>query len=155
MAAFDTILVPIDGSRPSQVGSALAIELAKRYGGTLVFVNIVDIGETVSGLDFDVVDTAALADEAHAIGERVVNAAVEEAGAHGLTAKGTVLEGSVLERLLDAVVENHATSIVMGSHGRGGLARLLMRSTTEGLLRRSPVPVIVAPRGTPRHPAEP
>jgi nucleotide-binding universal stress UspA family protein len=151
MAMFDTILVPIDGSRPSEVGAALAVELAKAYNGKICFVNIVDIGVTVSTLEYAAVDAAEIADEAHANGERLVNMAAESARAQGLGAQGTVLDGPVLERLLDAIVETHATVIVMGSHGRGGLARALMGSTTDGLLRRSTVPVVVAPRGTPRN----
>jgi nucleotide-binding universal stress UspA family protein len=151
MAVFDMILVPVDGSRPSEVGAALALELAKEYRGNLFFVNIVDIGVTVSTLEYAAVDAAEIANEAHANGERLVNAAAESARAQGLTADGTVLDGPVLDRLLEAIVDSRATVIVMGSHGRGGLARALMGSTTDGLLRRSPVPVLVAPRGTPRH----
>jgi nucleotide-binding universal stress UspA family protein len=149
MPIFDKILVPIDGSRPSEVGSDLAIELAKAYGGSLVFVNIVDTVPLVSTLDY-APDTTLINDEARANGERLVNAAIEYARTHGLTAEGRILDGSVLERLLAVTVECQATVVVMGSHGRGALARLLIGSTTDGLLRRSPVPVVVAPRGTPR-----
>jgi nucleotide-binding universal stress UspA family protein len=153
MAVFDKILVPVDGSRPSGVGVALAIELAKQYGHELFFVNIVDLGATAMAMDDAALDVTEIAAEAHAEGERLVNAAAESARAQGLAAEVAVLEGPVLNRLLDASVDSHATSIVMGSHGRGGLARLLKGSTTDGLLRRSAVPVIVAPRGTPRHPS--
>lgn len=152
MAVFDKILVPVDGSRPSEVGVALAIELAKQYGGKLFFVNIVDIGAATMVMDDAALDMTEIANEARAAGERFVKVASENARAQGLEADGTVLDGPVLSRLLEAIVEAHATSIVMGSHGRGGLARLLKGSTTDGLLRRSAVPVIVAPRGTPRHP---
>ena len=151
MALFDRILVPVDGSRPSEVGSALAIELAHAYGGTLLFVNIVDVGVWTDTTSFDVVDPVALAAEAHDSGIALVNSAAASAQANGLSAEAVVLDGPVLDRLLDAIVELDATVVVMGSHGRGGLARLLMRSRTDGLLRRSTVPVIVAPRGTPRH----
>jgi nucleotide-binding universal stress UspA family protein len=151
MALFDTILVPIDGSRPSEVGTALATELAKTYGGKLLFVNIVDIAMWIDTTGYDVVDPVAISVEAHASGEALVQAATESAHANGVAADGMVLEGPVLDRLLDAIVEFAATVVVMGSHGRGGLARLLMRSRTDGLLRRSTVPVIVAPRGIPQH----
>lgn len=152
MAVFDKILVPIDGSRPSEIGSALAIELARTYGGELFFVNIVDLNPSLSTSDYLAYDAAALDEEAQANGERLVNAATASARAQGLTADGEVLHGPVLERLLDATVEAQATVVVMGSHGRGGLALLLRRSTTDGLVRRSTVPVVVAPRGTPRNP---
>jgi nucleotide-binding universal stress UspA family protein len=151
MALFDTILVPIDGSRPSEVATALATELARAYGGALLFVNIVDVGMWIDTTGYDVVDPVAYTAEAQANGEALVQAATASARANGIAADGAVLAGPVVDRLLDAIVTFAATVVVMGSHGRGGLARLLMRSRTDGLLRRSTVPVIVAPRGTPRH----
>ena len=119
MPIFDKILVPIDGSRPSDVGSALAIELAKAYGGTLVFVNIVDTVALVSTLDYAPDNATFINDEARANGERLVNAAIEQARAHGLTAEGRILDGPVLGRLLEVTIECQATVVVMGSHGRG------------------------------------
>jgi nucleotide-binding universal stress UspA family protein len=147
MGIFSSILVPIDGSRPAEVGTALATALAKEYGGKLTFVNIVDVGALATTSDYAAVDAAAIADEAHDIGERLAQTAVTAARAEGLQADGKVLDGPIVDRLLDAITESGATVVVMGSHGRGGLSRALFGSTTEVLLRRSPIPVLVAPRG--------
>lgn len=152
MAVFDKILVPIDGSRPSDVGSALAFELAKQYGGTLFFVNIVDVGVLATSFDDPAMNAPEIADEAYAGGKRLVNEAIERARAQGITADGTVLTGPVLERLLHTCDAEKTTAVVMGSHGRGPLAQLLMGSTSDVLVRRSKVPVLIAPRGTPTTP---
>lgn len=150
MGIFTSILVPVDGSRPSEVGTALATELAKEFGSKLTFVNIVDVGALATSSDYAAVDAAAIADEAHEMGVRLAEAAATAARTQGISAESRVLDGPVVDRLLDAAAETGATVIVMGSHGRGGLSRALFGSTTEVILRRSPIPVLVAPRGTPR-----
>jgi nucleotide-binding universal stress UspA family protein len=150
MGLFDRILVPVDGSRPSEVGTALGLDAARQFGGTLVFVNIVDLPLLMGNTDYGATDTADIIEEARVAGDKLAKGAAQSARAQGLKAEALVLEGPVLEMLLEAIEQSRVTIVVMGSHGRGVLARALMGSTTDGLLRRSPVPVVVAPRGTPR-----
>jgi nucleotide-binding universal stress UspA family protein len=150
MGLFDRILVPVDGSRPSEVGTALGLDAARQFGGTLVFVNIVDLPLLMGNTDYGATDTADIIEEARVAGDKLANGAAQSARAQGLKAEAPVLAGPVLEMLLEAIEQSRVTIVVMGSHGRGVLARALMGSTTDGLLRRSPVPVVVAPRGTPR-----
>ncbi|TAM75443.1 universal stress protein [bacterium] len=54
-------------------------------------------------------------------------------------------KGEVVQSILDLARREEADAIVMGSHGRGGIARIVLGSKTEGVLRRAPVPVLVAP----------
>lgn len=147
MSIFTSILVPLDGSRPAEVGTALASTLAKEYGGTITFVNIVDVGALATTSDYAAIDAAAIAEEAHEMGQRLTDSAVDAAREQGLRAEALVLDGPIVDRILDAIAQTSATVVVMGSHGRGGLARALFGSTTEVLIRRSPVPVLIAPRG--------
>jgi len=150
MNFFERILVPVDGSRPSEVGAALALKSAQQFGGELVFVNIVDVTTILGGIEYADIDWPGMLEEARSRGEQLADQAAADARAAGVSARVLVLEGPIVERLLDAIDESKATVVVVGSHGRGALARLLKGSTTDGLLRRSPVPVVVAPRGTPR-----
>jgi len=150
MTLFERILVPVDGSRPSEVGTALAIVQAKETGGEIVFANIVDVSNILGGIEYADIDWPAMLQEARDSGERLAESAAVEARAAGVRARSLVLEGPIIDRLVNAVEETQATVVVMGSHGRGALARLLRGSTTDGLLRRCPVPVVVAPRGEPR-----
>ena len=149
MGLFDRILVPLDGSRPSEVGTTLALESAKQFGGEIIFVNIIDMTTILGGIEYADIDWPGVLEEARTSGEQLAEHAAQEARAAGLRASTLVLEGPIVERLLDAVGQAKATVVVMGSHGRGPLARLLRGSTTDGLLRRSTVPVVIAPRGTP------
>ncbi|MFZ5477024.1 MAG: universal stress protein [Myxococcota bacterium] len=67
-----------------------------------------------------------------------------------------VVAGDVVAQILAAVAETGADLMVMGTHGRTGVQRLLHGSVAEEVLRRSPVPVVVvhAPAGMPDRPGE-
>ncbi|MES4786478.1 MAG: universal stress protein, partial [Nitrospiraceae bacterium] len=51
-------------------------------------------------------------------------------------------EGTPADVILEAAQEQHADLIIMGTHGRRGVSRLLFGSVTEAVLRRSPSPVL-------------
>lgn len=65
--------------------------------------------------------------------------------AEGIEASAAVLEGPIVPTLVDEAKEWAADMIVMGSHGHSALYELFVGSVTEGVLRRSTVPVFVVP----------
>jgi nucleotide-binding universal stress UspA family protein len=144
MAIFDTLLVPIDGSAPSDAGAALARDIAASYGGRLTFVHVVDGAALSLTGDYVSPDSGATVGEATTAAETLLDVAVAGAREQGLTAEAQLFEGPVVDRLLDAIAQTRATTVVIGSHGRGGIARLVLGSTADGLLRRAAVPVLVA-----------
>ena len=56
-----------------------------------------------------------------------------------------VAEGSPLHALLDYVAESHADFVVLGSHGHGVIASLLLGSVAEGMVRKATVPTLIVP----------
>ena len=78
-------------------------------------------------------------DQAH----RVVGKAVGLANARGISAKGRVIGGHPDEALIASAQQQGADLIVLGSHGRHGLQRLFLGSVAEGVVRKSPLPVLV------------
>lgn len=145
MAIFDTLLVPIDGSASSNAGAALARDIARSYGGRLEFVHVVDVAALSITTDYVSPASAPTLDDAQADAGELLDLAVAGAREQGLTAQAHCYEGPVVERILEAIGETRATAIVIGSRGRGGIARMLLGSTADGLLRRAAVPVLVAP----------
>ena len=61
------------------------------------------------------------------------------------TCRSLLIQGSTVEKLLDEISRLDAGMVVMGSHGHGALHHLLMGSATKGVLRQSPIPVVVVP----------
>jgi nucleotide-binding universal stress UspA family protein len=61
---------------------------------------------------------------------------------HGIPIETHLIEGSPSREIVDFAVEQNCDLIVMGTHGRGGIDRLLLGSVAERVVRGSPVPVL-------------
>jgi nucleotide-binding universal stress UspA family protein len=71
--------------------------------------------------------------------------------ANGRTVTPLLLEGPVVKTILEEATKHEASMIIVGSHGHGAVHQLLLGSVSEGVLRKSPVPVLVIPtHGTKR-----
>jgi nucleotide-binding universal stress UspA family protein len=73
----------------------------------------------------------------------VLSALIEQLEARGVRARGTQVAGSPAKKILDAIALEQAELVVMGTHGRQGVARFLLGSVSERVARDSPVPVLV------------
>jgi len=67
---------------------------------------------------------------------------VEQQGVH---ARALMVQGATLEKILSQIERQGAGYVIVGSHGHGGLRDLITGSAIQGLLKRSPVPVVVVP----------
>jgi nucleotide-binding universal stress UspA family protein len=147
---YQRILVPVDGSGPSRDAVAIAIATAGAVGGSLVFVNVVDSDRIVmecAAMPF--VDPTPTIEGMKSHGNEALAAAVARAEAEGVPVQSVLKEGEPLRSILELAHQYAAELIVMGSHGRRGLQRLLLGSTTEGVLRQTDIPVLVVRGGCP------
>jgi len=143
---YSRILVPVDGSPTSNAGLDEAIKLAKQFGSRLRLLHVVDqmpLAVSAEGFGVMSVDVLGLLKEA---GARVL----ADAKAHVLAAGvpvDTLLVDSPNSRLSDHVTavakEWPAELIVIGTHGRRGIGRVLMGSDAEQVVRHAPVPVLL------------
>lgn len=136
---YERILTPVDGSQPSDTAADHAIALARDADATLSVVSVVD----VEALSAARLDTEALLDGYEAEAERHVAAVAERARGSGVDVETAVVRGTPYRSILDRVDAVDADLVVMGSHGRRGLERYLLGSTTERVLRLCPIPVLV------------
>jgi nucleotide-binding universal stress UspA family protein len=141
---FKHLLVPVDGSPTAMMAVEKAAGLAKAFGSTVTLVSVVD-NYPFTGLGGDYVFGQV---EYVAAATANANAALDKAqaalGAQGVTAARQVIEEHVIhDGILGAVKTSGADLVVMGSHGRHGLEKLLLGSVTLRVLGRSPVPVLV------------
>lgn len=144
---YQRILVPVDGSAPSNRGLDEAIRLAKLTGGSLRLLHVVDeLSVALGGASAFAgasPDTFQLLRDG---GEQILAAGQARAAAAGVAAD-TVLDDTLGGRVCDRVVEQAtawpAELVVIGTHGRRGVGRLLMGSDAEQVLRLAPVPVLL------------
>ncbi len=140
---FKSILAPVDGSAPSNAAVALAVQLAKEGGASLTFCHIEHIPRPSH--DAGGFAREQIMEEENKTAHQVLEAATKTAADAGVQAKTALLADPVVDAILEAAHDSRADVIVMGTHGRGGIARLLLGSTTANVIARSPLPVLVAP----------
>ncbi len=143
---YRKILVPIDGSPASNLGLDEAIRLAKDQGAKLRLFHLVDEFVAVSGPDSATVYSGDLIEALRQDGKRIIEKAEVLARAKGLTPESVMLE-SFGGRAADSIVQQAkkwgADLIVLGTHGRRGVKRLVMGSDAEQVVRTAPVPVLL------------
>jgi nucleotide-binding universal stress UspA family protein len=142
---YKRILVAIDGSRTAALGLAEAVELARQQEARLLLVHVVD-----EHLLLPAMDSFAGAGEAMALlresGKDVIAKAQAFVTKRGARAESVLLE-TIAAPAADVIVRQarkwKADLIVVGTHGRRGLRRLVMGSDAEQIVRNAPVPVLL------------
>jgi nucleotide-binding universal stress UspA family protein len=136
------VLVPVDGSPTSNKALAAALELAGENGASVRLLHSVEQLTYATGFDYTG-QTMLLLRES---GEKVLEEALSIAKAAGVQADTQLVDrpGQRLgEAVADAARDWPADLIVVGTHGRHGVGRMLLGSGAEQIIRLSPVPVLV------------
>ena len=136
MATLKRILAPTDFSDLSAEGVRYACKLAKDVGAQVVILNVVVL------------------DESNVVGKREMEAHKQRLDefvsrvthrAADLKLREVVVAGQPYGAIVDCAEKEHIDLIVMSSHGRSGLSRMLIGSVTDKLLRAATCPVLVVP----------
>ena len=135
---YDTILLPTDGSEGMQAVIDHANELAQIHDATIHAVYVLDTA-TMSHMPMDT-SWEAVSDLLHTEAEHALEE-VEEATDEDVPVETTMVEGTPSREIVNLADEVGADVIVMGTHGRGGLDRLLLGSVAERVIRTAPMPV--------------
>jgi nucleotide-binding universal stress UspA family protein len=143
---YQRILVPVDGSPTSDKALAAAIQMAQAFGARLRLIHIMEETAYLTGYDPFGGYAGDLIRIMRESGEKILEQGMTAAQAAGL-AVDTVLFDDLGQRLGEAVANGaklwHADLIVVGTHGRRGMGRLLMGSGAEQIIRQAPIPVLV------------
>jgi nucleotide-binding universal stress UspA family protein len=152
---FRRILVPVDGSATSNRGLRMAIALARDQKAALELLHVVDELLVTPMVDGGVYVSPQYVDDFAAAlrtqGAKVLERAEAQARKAGIGYRAVLAEtvGRPVAELIVAHAKRcRADLIVLGTHGRRGLARAVMGSDAEGVVRMSPVPVMLVRLGT-------
>jgi nucleotide-binding universal stress UspA family protein len=154
---FRRILVPVDGSATSNRGLRMAIDLANDQKAALELLHVVDellvvpMGDGGAYVSPQYVDEFAAALRAQ--GAKVLARAEAQARKAGIGYRAVLAETAgrpVAETIVAHAKRCRADLVVLGTHGRRGLVRAVMGSDAEGVVRASPVPVMLVRLATAR-----
>lgn len=140
MSGYQHILIAVDLTQDSEAVARRAQELAGRYGAKLSLLHVVEF------IPVDPAGEALLPPPVDMEGELVqgarqrLDALCDSLGLQ--TAARRVEVGNIKAEILRVIAEEHADLLVLGSHGRHGLA-LLMGSTEKSLVHKTPCDVLV------------
>jgi nucleotide-binding universal stress UspA family protein len=145
---FERILAPVDGSQAGRPAFELADLLAAQLGAELQILHVVPPLPTPVvgpyGNDMRTFNWEVALEALEQEGEALLHNAKQQATAPRVK---TALIRAQTQREADVIVEyaknNHADLIVMGTHGRVGIERLLLGSVAEGVVHQAPVPVLL------------
>ncbi len=139
----NSVLIPYDGSEQADRAVAHAIE---RFADSkLVMLTVINPAESVYATGEGAVSPFPenWYESAEEQAKEMVARAIEQAEEAGVDASSDVVVGRPGRAIVDYAQEHDMDHIVMGSHGRSGVSRILLGSVAETVIRRSPVPVTV------------
>ncbi|MEZ6129119.1 MAG: universal stress protein [Planctomycetaceae bacterium] len=145
MIEIKRILVPTDFSEPGRNALSYAVAFADQFGAAVELLHVVEPLPTGTLLSYTSID-----DLRHSM---LKEAEQQLEGLHSAWADyafpvhRSVVEGFAFVEILKHAKESNADLIVMGTHGRGAVAHMLLGSVAEKIVRKAPCPVL-----TVRHP---
>jgi len=124
-ARIEKLMVATDGSKYSEAAASEAVGIAKRCGSSLTVISV------------------AASDTETSVAQDDVNKVAQAAEKEGVKTAAVVTIGKPYEAIIETSKQKKADLIIVGSHGRTGLARLLMGSVTERVIGHAEAAVLV------------
>jgi nucleotide-binding universal stress UspA family protein len=138
MLPLGTILHPTDFSENSEFALKVACALARDYNARLILLHVIPPPMVIYAGGPVPAETWPSTEE---VQEKLRHL---EGRVHKVRVESQVLEGDPVDMIVRAAEETSSDVIVMGTHGRTGLGRLLMGSVAESVIRKAPCPVLSA-----------
>jgi nucleotide-binding universal stress UspA family protein len=136
---YDRILVPTDGSPEGEHALEYAFDLARAHDATIRAIYVANVA-SYGGLPMETA-WEGIGDALRTEGQEAV-VRVEELAPEDIEIETAVLEGSPSRVIVEEADPETCDLVIMGTHGRGGIDRLLLGSVTERVVRRAAVPVL-------------
>jgi hypothetical protein len=141
---FKNILVATDGSKHSAAAASEAIGLAKRNGSKLTVISVVPSElMTPTDIEFSMPQRELIAEKEMHEAEKNAKAVKDAAQKEGVAVQAFVMSGKPSDAIIQTAKEKNSDLIVLGSHGKTGIERLLMGSVAERVIVLTACAVLV------------
>lgn len=136
----ESILLPTDGSAGAEAAAEYALDLAEALDASLHVINVVDVTGPWETLESD-----QLISSFEMAGQEAVDSVLERSEQLDISSvQASVLDGSPSEVTIEYATDKNLDLIVMGTHGRSGLDRVLLGSVAERVIGHAIQPVVTA-----------
>ena len=139
------VLVPIDFSATADRALAYAIALGQQLQARLTLLHVLDL-TPVTMDEMPLGMTATYLDDLETDAQHLLQASRERVQRAGLQAESLLVQGTPTQTIIDTAGEQGVDLIIMGTHGRTGLAHVFLGSVAEHVVRQGPCPVLVVRR---------
>ena len=151
VTVFETVIVPLDGSELSEAALPAAAEIAAKFGSKLIIIRTVESTANRIAMTPGLLDAPAAASANVELLAEVTEQEEKDAGTYlaavqaklGANVEVVVAEGHPADQIIALAEERHAGLIVMSSHGRGGLGRLIHGSIADAVIKHHAIPVLL------------
>jgi nucleotide-binding universal stress UspA family protein len=142
---YDTILVPLDGSKRAERILPHVEQLARRYNARLVLLQVVQDFPIIAGPGMAAYSELAgqAVDQLTEEAEAYLDSLATELRENGIEAAARVVNGPVVGEILEAADREGADVIAMASHGRTGVSRVFYGSVAAGVLHSVDRPLLL------------
>lgn len=151
--SINKILVPVDGSKPSDIAAEYAVDIAKRRKANLIAVHVMHLPAyaftptSLEGMPTPAVTPipVTISREERKMAENYLSRVKEMAERAGVTVKIKIVENrpSTVHAITEIAEKEGCDLIVMGTKGRTGIKRFLLGSVASGVVTYAPCPVLV------------
>lgn len=139
------VLVPVDRSPHSE--KAFEYVLEEISDPTIILLHVINpvsvFGHASGDGNFDIEEYRQSQQRQREHAEQILKEYQEKGRERGLEVKTNIQIGKPARRILETAKEHDVDHIILGSHGRSGVGRVLLGSVAETVTRRSPVPVTI------------
>lgn len=145
-----TILVPTDLSEAAEAAVDYACELATQLGATVHLVHVIGI-PALGVPELGVALTSTMIDTMVEDAQKALDELAASRRSRATIGKTVLKTGDARDMIDQAAEELGADLIVIGTHGRRGVSRVLLGSVAETVVRTAPCPVLTVPVGDRKH----
>ncbi|NTU90690.1 MAG: universal stress protein [Chlorobiaceae bacterium] len=140
MITIKSILCPLDFSDASKNAFRYACEFAKSMGSKIHLLHIVEPRPMAADMSLAYIPVE---EDLEKAAREDIEPLVADARAKGIDVQADVMIGIPVDVILQQITEFDVSLLIMGSHGKTGLSRLLMGSVAEGVVRKAGIPVLI------------
>ena len=136
------VLVPIDFSTTADRALEYAMALAHQFHARLTVLHVLHLSPLELG-EMEPAMSATYLEEQETEAQHLLQASLERVQRAGLQGDSLLVQGTPTQTIVDTAGEQGVDLIIMGTHGRTGLAHVFLGSVAEHVVRQAPCPVLV------------